>query len=160
MFTFIADIICTTHFALVFFISFLPFIGVFFGIFKLKPFAHFEFFRSVHLMILAVVVFETILELTCPLTEIEDHFRTLAGGLPYQPDFVTHWLKELFHVQITARGFGLVCLVILGATACSYALIPPKRVLHLMKFILNAHILPPNYMEASKQKVFKIIFRK
>lgn len=52
-------------------------------------------FRLLHLAAMGVVVLETWLGIVCPLTALENYFRSLAGRVPEHADFVAYWLGRI-----------------------------------------------------------------
>ncbi|HWC12212.1 MAG TPA: DUF2784 domain-containing protein [Acidimicrobiales bacterium] len=57
----------------------------------------------------------------CPLTNLEKHLRTLAGGAAYQDGFIAHYLVRPVYAggMTPALGLGLLILVV-GATLVAY----------------------------------------
>lgn len=55
-------------------------------------------FRLAHLATIALVVVQTWLGALCPLTILEQRYRTLAGAGVYSESFVEHWLgRAIFY---------------------------------------------------------------
>jgi hypothetical protein len=84
-------------------------------------------FRSVHLLAIAVVAFEGFMHIECPLTVWERQLRTLAGETPSDESFVARlvnlvmlnnrwepWVYEYIHI-----GFGAL-------VALTFVFIPPR----------------------------------
>jgi hypothetical protein len=44
----------------------------------------------------------------CPLTPLENHLRTLAGGAGYQGDFIRHYLLATIYPEGLTRGIQIV----------------------------------------------------
>jgi hypothetical protein len=72
-------------------------------------------FRHVHLAMIAVVVAESVLGITCPLTTWEKAARRAAGEEGYTGSFLGHWLHELLFFSgppwvftMVYVGFGLL----------------------------------------------------
>lgn len=83
-------------------------------------------FRIAHLAAIGVVVAESWLDWTCPLTTLERWLRTRAGEVSYAGGFIEHWLQRLLFysappwVFIAAyTGFALLVLA-------SWAVFPPR----------------------------------
>lgn len=56
-------------------------------------------FRLVHLFAIGIVVIQSWLAVTCPLTTWEMKLRSLAGEVVYAGSFVSHWLGVLLYYQ-------------------------------------------------------------
>ena len=59
------------------------------------PWVNRPWFRLAHLAAITVVVAESWLGLTCPLTTLEWWLRARAGVAPYESSFIAHWLQTL-----------------------------------------------------------------
>lgn len=82
----LADLLVLTHFAFIIFVL----LG---GLLMLKwP-------RVAWLHIPAALwgVMTELLSLPCPLTPMEKHFQRLAGDIPYEGDFIAHFLLPLIY---------------------------------------------------------------
>lgn len=64
-------------------------------------------FRLVHLGAIAVVVAETWVGLTCPLTSLEMWLRTQGRAASYRGSFVEHWVQRLLYYEAPAWAFAL-----------------------------------------------------
>jgi len=73
-------------------------------------------FRLTHLAAIAVVVAESWLGITCPLTTLEMWLRARAGASTYGGDFVEHWLQQLLYHDappwVFAVGYSLFGLLV------------------------------------------------
>ena len=56
-------------------------------------------FRLVHLAAIAVVVGESWIGLTCPLTTLESWLRMQGGAAPYRQTFVEYWVQRLLFYE-------------------------------------------------------------
>ena len=54
-------------------------------------------FRLLHLATIAIVVGESWLDITCPLTTLEMWLRERAGATTYEGSFIEHWLQNLLY---------------------------------------------------------------
>lgn len=54
-----------------------------------------RWFRGVHLVMIAIVVFEAWVGIICPLTTLENWFRKQSGQSVYDGDFIAIWLQNL-----------------------------------------------------------------
>jgi hypothetical protein len=72
-------------------------------------------FRVAHIAAIGVVVAESWLAITCPLTTLESWLRARAGSPTYREDFIEHWVRQMLFFEappwvfIAAyTGFGLL----------------------------------------------------
>lgn len=70
-------------------------------------------FRTVHLIGIVVVVLQSWLGVTCPLTIWEMELRSEAGDVVYAGSFISHWLEELLYFQAPGWVF-VVCYTTFG----------------------------------------------
>ena len=77
-------------------------------------------FRIAHLVGMAVVALESVLGLTCPLTDFEAALRTAAGAEAYREGFIAHWLGFLLFYDLDERVFAGVYLAALGVTVWAW----------------------------------------
>lgn len=83
-------------------------------------------FRLLHLVMIGVVVFESLAQITCPLTTWEDALRRRAGESVQEGAFLARWAHDLIFIDappwvftVAYCLFGLVVVVTLIA-------IPPR----------------------------------
>ena len=85
---------------------------------------HFRF-RFLHLAAMMVVVAETLLGITCPLTTWEHSLRKLAGESSYQGDFIAVWVHNAMFFDVPPWVF-TVGYVLFGAVVLlTFFLVPP-----------------------------------
>ena len=96
-------------------------IGILFG----QKWSRNFWWRTGHLTMILIVVWETWAGITCPLTTWEQYFRELAGERAYSGDFIANhvhdWLFYDFPVWVFTMaytGFGLLVLL-------SFLIAPP-----------------------------------
>lgn len=83
-------------------------------------------FRTAHLIGIAVVVLQAWLGRICPLTIWEMALRQKAGDATYAGSFITHWLQELLYYEAPMWVFA-VCYTLFGAlVAASWYWIRPR----------------------------------
>ena len=75
-------------------------------------------FRMTHLIAIVVVVLQSWLGATCPLTLWEMELRSKAGDVVYAGSFIAHWLEDLLYFHAPGwvfvacyTTFGLLVLV-------------------------------------------------
>jgi hypothetical protein len=121
----LADVIVVLHFAYVAFV-----VGgmaaILAGIARRWPWVRNFWFRSVHLLMIAVVVVESLCGIICPLTDWEDRLRE-AGGLPAERgSFIGRWAHELLFFDVPPWML-TVCYVAFGlAVLLAFLLAPPR----------------------------------
>ncbi len=93
----LADIVLLVHFSIVLFvIGGLVFIIA--GNLLTWHWVNHLWFRISHLLAIAIVIAESWLGITCPLTTLESWLRTQAGATPYSDSFIEYWVQRvLFH---------------------------------------------------------------
>ena len=87
-------------------------------------------FRLLHLAAIAVVVAQTWLGITCPLTTLESWLRLKAGQSSYNAGFIEHWLGQLLFYDAPSWVFTLVYSVFGLLVAASWWTFPPGRYKH------------------------------
>lgn len=70
-------------------------------------------FRLIHLLAIAVVVFQSWIGIICPLTTLEMALRSRAGDAHYTGSFIAHWLETLLYYEAPMWVFA-VCYTIFG----------------------------------------------
>lgn len=87
-----------------------------------------RWFRGAHLLAMSIVALETIIELRCPLTSLENYLRELGGQQGEDVDFVGKMLRSLIFIDLPDTHwffkvlyFGFLALVLL-----SLLLAPPR----------------------------------
>lgn len=122
----LADLTVTFHFAYVAFVVFglfLTFIG---GGLGWKWVRHIGF-RTIHLLMIGIVVLESWFGIVCPLTTLENALRRRAGELPYRGDFVAQWLHDLMFFEASPWVFTLGYTLFGAAVLASWVFVPPRR---------------------------------
>ncbi|MGZ0163855.1 MAG: DUF2784 domain-containing protein [Planctomycetales bacterium] len=79
-------------------------------------------FRLLHLLAISIVVIESWLGITCPLTTLENHLRTKSGATSYNGDFIANVVHDALFLELDPWAFttmyslfGLTVLVTLFA---------------------------------------------
>lgn len=83
-------------------------------------------FRGVHLLLIAIVVFETWWGITCPLTTLENEFRKQAGQSIYEGDWIAIWLHSLLFLDFTPAQF-TVAYTLFGVAVLGTLIAAPPR---------------------------------
>ncbi|MFT5325273.1 MAG: hypothetical protein ACI8P0_003141 [Planctomycetaceae bacterium] len=79
-------------------------------------------FRLLHLLAISIVVIESWLGITCPLTTLENHLRARSGATSYDGDFIANVVHDALFLELDPWAFttmyslfGLTVLVTLFA---------------------------------------------
>ena len=89
------------------------------------PWVNRPWFRLAHLAAITVVVAESWLGLTCPLTTLEWWLRARAGVAPYETSFIAHWLQTLLFYEAPWWVFALAYTVFGALVAAAWWRFPP-----------------------------------
>lgn len=84
-------------------------------------------FRVLHLVAIGLVVLQSWCGIACPLTTLENFFRSRAGQAIYQQSFIADWLHRLIFFQASPWVFGLVYSVFGAVVLLTWWLAPPHR---------------------------------
>ena len=71
-------------------------------------------FRIAHLLTITVVVLQSWFGIVCPLTTLEQWFRSKAGQESYSGSFVSHWMNELLFYDAPHWVF-IICYTVFGS---------------------------------------------
>lgn len=121
-----ADSVLAVHVIFVFFVVCgLLIVGA--GFFLRWPWVRNFWFRSAHLLAIAVVVVQSWLGRLCPLTEWESALRERAGQEGYQESFVGHWLGRVLYYECDSWVFVTVYTVFGALVAATWIWVPPDK---------------------------------
>ncbi|MDQ7835677.1 MAG: DUF2784 domain-containing protein [Humidesulfovibrio sp.] len=122
----LADIVLVLHTALALFLTF-GLAAIWLGGWLGWGFVRNRGFRLAHLAGLAVVALESVLGLTCPLTDLESGLRNAAhatpGAMPYRGGFIAHWLGKILYYDLDERVFLALYLAALGLTLLAWRVV-------------------------------------
>jgi len=86
-------------------------------------------FRLVHLTAIGIVVLQTWLGVSCPLTILENVLRQCAGDATYSGSFIAYWLRSFLYYEaaawVFAAAYTVFCFLVVW---CWFAVRP--RSLH------------------------------
>ena len=85
-----------------------------------------RWFRIAHLVTVAIIVLQSWLGFTCPLTVWEMGLRGRAGDAVYAGSFVAHWLETLLYYQAPEWVFVLIYTLFGSLVAASWYWVRPK----------------------------------
>lgn len=122
----LADIVVAAHVGYVSFVA-LGQLAILIGWAQNWSWVRNRWFRGAHLLAMSIVAFETIIELRCPLTTLENYLREIGGQRPEDVDFVGALLRSVIFIELPddhwffkVLYFGFLALVLL-----SLFLVPP-----------------------------------
>ena len=121
----LADAIVVVHLVYVAFVV-LGMAAILAGIVRRWAWVRNFWFRTVHLLMIAIVVLESLCGILCPLTDWEDRLRD-AGGSPNEPGtFIGRWAHDLLFIDLPPWVM-TVCYVVFGlAVLLAFLLAPPR----------------------------------
>lgn len=83
-------------------------------------------FRTLHLILIGIVVLQSWLGRICPLTTWENTLRYRAGDAAYSGSFIAHWLQEILYYQAPAWVFAAAYTVFGSLVVFSWLWVRPK----------------------------------
>ncbi|MEM8498115.1 MAG: DUF2784 domain-containing protein [Pseudomonadota bacterium] len=119
-----ADFVLTAHVIFVAFVV-LGLVAIITGKFLSWTWVHNGWFRLMHLLAIGIVVAQSWLGITCPLTTWEMALRAQAGELVYAGSFVSHWLNALLYYQAPAWVFMVVYTLFAALVVLSWFWVRP-----------------------------------
>ncbi len=102
-----ADLMVVVHLTFVAFVVFGQ-LAILIGILRGWPWVRGLKFRMLHLLAIAVVVVQSLLGTTCPLTTWEKQLRRLGGQESYPGDFLARWAHDLLFFDAEPSVFALI----------------------------------------------------
>ncbi|HAR43713.1 MAG TPA: DUF2784 domain-containing protein [Bdellovibrionales bacterium] len=86
-----------------------------------------RFFRRVHLAMISIVVFETLVGMFCPLTEWEQQLRAASGRESYEGSFIQYWVSRLLFYEFEPWLFTMIYIGFGLLIAWLYIKVPPAK---------------------------------
>lgn len=83
-------------------------------------------FRAIHLALIVIIVVFPLIGGLCPLTELEQWFRTKGGEETYPGSFIAHWIHELLFVEVSSQVIAIIYCAFGLAVLLTFFLVPPK----------------------------------
>jgi len=83
-------------------------------------------FRAAHLLAISIVVLESWLNITCPLTTLENWLRVKAGAETYEGDFIAIWLHSILFFDLPPWVFVYGYTAFGAAVLAGLILVPPR----------------------------------
>jgi hypothetical protein len=130
---FLADAVLVIHFAYVAFVV-LGMAAILAGIALGWQWVRNVWFRTIHFLMIVVVVTESLCGILCPLTDWEDYLREQAGELHGPGSFVGRWLEKVLFVDTSGMSpwvlptcYGAFGLAVLLAMIFAPPRLPEKK---------------------------------
>ncbi|MEX0679080.1 MAG: DUF2784 domain-containing protein [Pirellulales bacterium] len=121
----LADLVVMVHGAYVAFVIFGQ-LAVLYGMARKRSWVRNFYFRWLHLLTIAIVVLQSWMGTTCPLTDLENYLRGLAGESGYPGDFVGYWVRELLFYELPSWVFMLSYSIFGAIVLVTFVLAPPR----------------------------------
>ena len=124
--TLLADIVLLAHFGLVVFVVgglAVILVGNLLG----WRWVNNPWFRLAHIAAIAVVVAESWLGITCPLTTLESWLRAQAGSSGYDASFIEHWVQRILFHEAPPWVFASAYTAFGLLVAAAWWYFPPRR---------------------------------
>ncbi|MCA8999600.1 MAG: DUF2784 domain-containing protein [Planctomycetaceae bacterium] len=121
-----ADFVLVAHFAYVGFVLFGQ-LAILLGMALKWNWTRHPKFRILHLTMIGIVVVETLVGITCPLTIWEQRLREWAGQATYSGDFIANWLHDVLFIDAPPWAFTVAYLAFGAAVLLSFIFYPPKK---------------------------------
>jgi hypothetical protein len=122
----LADLIVVVHFSYVAFVI-LGQLAIVYGLVRRRCWARNFYLRWLHLLAIALVVLQSWLGVTCPLTDLENHLRERGGESGYPGDFVGYWAHQFLFYELPTRVFVVSYSVFGALVLATFLLAPPRR---------------------------------
>lgn len=123
--TLLADAVVVFHLAYVSFVAFGQ-VAIVAGLVLRRTWARNFWFRTIHLVMIGIVVLESWAGIVCPLTTLEKTLRQSAGQTAYQADFVQHWVHRVMFFQAPSWVFSAIYTVFGLCVLATFVLGPPR----------------------------------
>lgn len=124
--TLLADMVLLAHFGLVVFV-----VGglavILVGNLLAWQWVNNPWFRLAHIAAIAVVVAESWLGITCPLTTLESWLRAQAGVSGYEASFIEHWVQRILFHEAPPWVFASAYTAFGLLVAAAWWYFPPRR---------------------------------
>ena len=84
-------------------------------------------FRLIHLVLIGIVVFESLMAITCPLTTLEDFLRKSGGQSVTEGSFVGRLAHELIFFELAPEIFTLIYCAFGGLVLITLFVVPMNK---------------------------------
>ena len=122
----LADILLVVHFAFVSFVV-IGLLITWLGYFLRWIFVRNFYFRSAHILAMAVVLLESVFGVVCPLTTWEIQLRKLGGQVVYEDQtFMQYWIHKIMFFQLEPTTFTIIYSCFFTALVLSFIFVFPE----------------------------------
>ncbi|WP_182868519.1 DUF2784 domain-containing protein [Stieleria mannarensis] len=125
IYRYLADITVAIHFGYVAFVV-VGAIATLVGAMRGWRWIRNRWFRGIHLAMILVVVLEAWVGMTCPLTTLEQDFRSAAGEQTYQGDFIANWMHEVMFFDLDPWAFTVGYTLFGALVVANLVFVPPR----------------------------------
>jgi hypothetical protein len=125
IYRFLADVVVVVHAAYIAFVVF-GLLAILVGLALRWKWVRNFWFRTIHFLMIAVVVVQAVGGILCPLTTLEKHLRLKGGEATYTGSFIGHWVHELIFYRGPPWVF-TVCYCAFGAVVLLTLYLAPPR---------------------------------
>jgi len=84
-------------------------------------------FRATHLLAIGIVAFEEVMDIRCPLTVWEEHFRELAGQPTTGETFLGRLMHSVIFYDFQPWVFTTIYMTTLAVVVLTLIFCPPRR---------------------------------
>jgi hypothetical protein len=121
-----ADVVVFVHMAYVLFVV-LGLVAVVTGYLWGWQWVRNRSFRLLHLGMIGIVVVESLMAITCPLTTLEDYLRNAGGHTVTEGSFVGRLAHEVIFFDVSPQFFTLIYCAFGGLVLAALLLVPINR---------------------------------
>lgn len=125
LYSILADAVVAAHLAYVLFVL-LGLVAILVGYVRKWGWVRNVWFRAIHFAMIAIVVVEALLSITCPLTTWETALRAKAGEQAASGSFVGRLAHELLFMDFSPQFFTVAYCVFGGLVLATFVLVPPR----------------------------------
>lgn len=126
LYSVLADAVVFIHAAYVSFVV-LGLVAILIGIVLRWRWVRNAWFRVVHLVMICIVVVESLFDITCPLTTLENNLRRAAGESVRAESFVGRCVHDLLFYDAPSWVFTVVYCLFGAIVLMTFVIAPPKR---------------------------------
>ena len=125
VYNYLADFVVVAHALYVSFVVF-GLVAILAGICFRWQWVRNFWFRMIHLTMIAIVVFEALFGVVCPLTTLEHHWRRLAGETVQESSFMGRVAHDLLFYEAPQHVFTIAYCVFGTVVLATFILAPPQ----------------------------------
>jgi len=121
----LADAVAVIHFAYVTFVV-CGLLLILLGSVRRWQWIRNRWFRVIHLIMISIVAVEAVLNITCPLTTLEKHWRVKAGDAVYAGSFVGDIVDSILFIDAPEWAIRIAHIMFALIVLSTFVLAPPK----------------------------------